>query len=987
MELDFPRSPCSRSNSPPCCSSSVIWSLNNTSSRYGSTPIYPMESSSPSDTNEIHEQSSSIQDLSGVPLPDSSGEINNRMEPEPADSFELSGEYADNECAIFVSASEYNEKKAQIDQLVQKILTMEQQQRQLEENASDTKELCDLKLRLQKLNARLEALGEFLDTLRVREDQQEIKIEDDSELVDQTEQPKWSNLYSGLNRYRQKANHTAAQFYQHKSNIIDSLKTLYEPIHPRPTIDDLEKQPALLLVRLLKHQQSGLKWMQFRERQKICGGILADDMGLGKTISMIALILASEGTKNRKREEKQQALKLKWTQEYNRIYRKKNRKISMFDDEEESGEEEQYEPPENRTSHAKTKKINPFRILDDDDDDNDDRDKAVVEYEQNDQLSKTPDPEFFSSDEEEEHFTNGRYPSANTLVVCPMSVMCQWAHEVASKVAQNAIRVLTFHGPNRRKIGIEAFRSYDLVITSYNLVVIEFRRYGNASPLFAVHWNRVILDEAHIIRNPKTNCCMSVCQLRARCHWALTGTPVQNRGVDVFALLRFLNVPNFQDLQQWKKNLNESMLGHRRLNLIIKPLMLRRTKQKLQASGDMPALPTLKIELICVQLSKTEMAVYQILSAISKKIFTQFLLQREKGNSDLNYYALERTPQFITEQISDERYNEIYERFLKSLGYNPGEKILGIYILVLLLRLRQFCCHPGLMIGMLRGTLAAEDVQNVKGDASDVEGQLKIDVLSELDKFYESASGDDSCDEEDSTRRHGNFKLEVIKDEIKEDYVPWDSSDDLPSAGSFEDQLDTARALKLLNPQNPIFQFIRPSAKLKLIIDKLEEILTGTNDKIIVTSQWVSYLAIIRKRLQDLSWETLDFNGQLTAKEREIVVRDFNANNDKRVLLLSLTAGGVGLNLNVANHMLIVDLHWNPQLERQAQDRIYRYGQTKPTFIYRYMCQDTVEQRIKSLQDCKLEIAKVVLPEEGEEVSRCVGGGLNLAELKKLLEI
>jgi len=206
-----------------------------------------MESSSPSDTTEIHKQSCSIQDQSSVPVPDSSGEINNWMEPEPVDSLELSGgknlehampllltyldlsptEYADNESAIFVSASEYNEKKAQIDQLVQKILTMEQQQRQLEENASETKELCDLKLHLEKLNARLEALGEFLDTLRLREDQQEIKIEDNSELVDHTEQPKWSNLYSGLNRYRQKANHTAAQFYQHKSNIIDSLKVKY----------------------------------------------------------------------------------------------------------------------------------------------------------------------------------------------------------------------------------------------------------------------------------------------------------------------------------------------------------------------------------------------------------------------------------------------------------------------------------------------------------------------------------------------------------------------------------------------------------------------------------------------------------------------------------------------------------------------------------------------------------------------------------------
>ncbi|XP_026834863.1 transcription termination factor 2 [Drosophila erecta] len=857
------------------------------------------------------------------------------------------------------------------------MLTLEEQQRQLEENGSNNKELCELKSHLEKLNARLEALGEFLLTLRVREDQQAIKIEDVSEQVDQTEQPQWSNLYSGLNRYRQKANYTAAQFYQHKSNIIDSLKTLYEPIQPGPTVDDLERQPAFLLVPLLKHQQSGLKWMQFRERQKICGGILADDMGLGKTLSMIALILASEETNSSKREENQRALKLKWTQKY--IHTKKIRKISMFDDEEESGEEEKYEPPEKRVCQANTKKNSQFPILDDED-----IDEEVVEDEKNELVAKRPEQEVFSSDEGEEHFASGRFPSANTLVVCPMNVICQWGQEVTSKVAPNAIRVLTFHGPNRHEIGIEAFRSSDLVITSYNLLVSELTRYGNASPLFAVHWNRVILDEAHIIRNPETSFCSSVCQLRARCHWALTGTPVQNRAVDVFALLRFLNVPNFQDLQQWNRYLNESMLGHRRLNFLIKPLMLRRTKQQLQASGDMPALPSLKVELICVQLSKPEMAVYQILSAISKKIYTRILQQREKGNSDLNYNALERTPQFINEQIFDERHNEIYDRFHMLLGFNPGEKIFSIYTLVLLLRLRQFCCHPGLILGMLSGALTAEDVQSVKVDASDVEGQLKMDVLADLDKFDATAGVEDSCEEEDSTQRVKNFMLEVKKDEIKEENVPWHSGDDLPSDCSSDDLLDSARALELLNPQNPIFQFMRPSAKLQLIINKLEELLTGTNDKIIVTSQWVSYLTIIRKRLQDLSWETLDFNGQLSAKDRELVLQDFNTNNDKRVLLLSLTAGGVGLNLNVANHMLIVDLHWNPQLERQAQDRIYRYGQTKPTFIYRYMCQDTVEQRIKSLQDYKLNIAKVVVPEEGGVVPRCVGGGLNPGELNKL---
>jgi len=407
-------------------------------------------------------------------------------------------------------------------------------------------------------------------------------------------------------------------------------------------------------------------------------------------LSMIALILASQETKNKKREDKQRALKLKWTQEFNRMKTKKVPKFRMFDDEEES-EEEKYEPPEKRLCQDSTKNSSKFRILDGEE-------EAAEREEKVKTPEKATEPDVFSSDEEEEH-VNVRYPSANTLVVCPMSVMCQWAQEVSTKVAPNGLKVLTFHGPNRHEVGIEGFRSYDLIITSYNLLISELKRYGNASLLFAVHWNRVILDEAHIIRNVRTSGCSSVCQLRARCHWALTGTPVQNRAIDVFALLRFLEVPNFRDLQQWKKYLNEGMRGHRRLNFIIKPLMLRRTKKQLQESGDMPALPPLKVELICVQLSEPEMAVYQILSAISKKIFTQFLRQREQGNSDLNYYALERTPQFMEESF-DTKYTEIYHRFLKSLGYNPGAKIKGIVILVLLLRLRQFCCHPGLMLGV-----------------------------------------------------------------------------------------------------------------------------------------------------------------------------------------------------------------------------------------------------------------------------------------------
>lgn len=78
-------------------------------------------------------------------------------------------------------------------------------------------------------------------------------------------------------------------------------------------------------------------------------------------------------------------------------------------------------------------------------------------------------------------------------------------------------------------------------------------------------------------------------------------------------------------------------------------------------------------------------------------------------------------------------------------------------------------------------------------------------------------------------------------------------------------------------------------------------------------------------------------------------------------MLLSLAAGGVGLNLVGANHLFLLDMHWNPQLEAQACDRIYRVGQTKDVVIHRFLCENTVETRIQDLQRKKLELAEGVL--------------------------
>lgn len=293
-------------------------------------------------------------------------------------------EYANDEGAIFLCAAEYAQQKAQVDELVSKVLTAEKRLSQV----TDPEEKNSISERLNTLNKRLETICEFMDTLRVKEEPVEA------------ETPRWANLFSGLNRHRKKSKLSLAAFFQNKTNIINSLKALYEPSEPKPTSEDVAEQPSLLLVTLLKHQKSGLRWMQFRERQKICGGILADDMGLGKTLSMIALVLSSLEAKKKERADKQQALRSKWTQQ---LCLKATKKFNLFDDEENDKEDEKYEPPTKR------------------------------------QLLAPPDDLFDSDDDD--CVENEPYPKAGTLVVCPMSVMCQWAQEVATKVAANALTV------------------------------------------------------------------------------------------------------------------------------------------------------------------------------------------------------------------------------------------------------------------------------------------------------------------------------------------------------------------------------------------------------------------------------------------------------------------------------------------------------------------------------------------------------------------
>ena len=147
-------------------------------------------------------------------------------------------------------------------------------------------------------------------------------------------------------------------------------------------------------------------------------------------------------------------------------------------------------------------------------------------------------------------------------------------------------------------------------------------------------------------------------------------------------------------------------------------------------------------------------------------------------------------------------------------------------------------------------------------------------------------------------------------------------------------------------------------AKLDTLLEQLDEVL-DEGHKVLVFSQFTSFLAILRRRLDEKKtvYEYLD--GRTTDRQARVV--RFQEDPDCRLFLVSLKAGGQGLNLTAADYIYILDPWWNPAVEAQAVDRAHRIGQTRRVFAYRLIARDTVEEKILALQDRKRELAESIV--------------------------
>ncbi|KAF2322446.1 hypothetical protein GH714_017085 [Hevea brasiliensis] len=604
---------------------------------------------------------------------------------------------------------------------------------------------------------------------------------------------------------------------------------------------------GLLSVPLLRHQKIALAWMLQKETRSLhcLGGILADDQGLGKTVSMIALIQMQKSLESKSKSEDQ--------------------------------------------SNHKPEALN----LDDDDENSRPGLVEVKQTGESDDIKSIPEVSTSTRP-----FKRKR-PAAGTLVVCPASILRQWARELDDKVADEAkLTFLVYHGGSRTKDPVE---------------LAKFLRYDP----YAVYKSFYSTIKVPISRN--------------------------------------------------------SLHGYKKLQAVLRAIMLRRTKGTLIDGEPIIKLPPKSIYLKKVDFSAEERAFYTRLEADSRSKFKAYAAA---GTVNQNYAN----------------------------------------ILLMLLRLRQACDHPLLVKGFnsdLFGKVSTEMARRLPND-------MVIDLLKCLATSSAICRACNDPPEDPVVTMCGHvFCYQCLSDYLTGDENTCPAPGCKEQLGSdvvfseatlkscLSDNHDAGAKHPEFDEKSMVLQHEYFSSKIRAVLEILQSHCqvkspspelnrsTGCNGtstaylssstegpmKSIVFSQWTSMLDLVEMSLNQYCIQYRRLDGTMTLTARDRAAKDFSTDPEVTVMLMSLKAGNLGLNMVAACHVILLDLWWNPTTEDQAVDRAHRIGQTRPVTVTRLTIKDTVEDRILALQE---EKRKMVASAFGEDPSGGSATRLTVEDLKYL---
>ena len=582
-----------------------------------------------------------------------------------------------------------------------------------------------------------------------------------------------------------------------------------------------------------------------------------------------------------------------------------------------------------------------------------------------------------------------------TLLVCPLTTISNWEEQIKAHLKPGSLSYYIYHGSNRIK-DAKKLAQYDLVLTTYGSVSSEVaaRKKGRSGPcpLEEIGWFRVVLDEAHMIREQSTLQFKAICRLQANRRWAVTGTPVQNKLDDLAALLAFIRLKPFDEKGKF-------------VQFIVSPFKI----------CDPEIVPKLRVLVDSITLRRLK-------DRIDLPPRTDQIIRLDFTPSERKLYDLfERNAQDKVQVLSANR-----ERMIGGKTY--------IHILQSILRLRLISAHG-------KDLLSESDLELVQG----LTQESAIDLDSDEDDGDKPALVESRAYEAFALMQETNSDVCIacqrkiggpandddnIKEEREEDILGymtacfhllcptcismWD--EDVGNRGSGTCPFCQAsvrlayneiRKSKAEVEHDAHGQKARPGTG-----KKLKEVYTGPHTKTralvedllrfkaesevlpagtpplksVIFSAWTSHLDLIQLALDEAGIRYTRLDGKMSRTARTSAMDAFRDDDSVHAILVSIMAGGLGLNLTAGNNVYVMEPQYNPAAEAQAIDRVHRLGQRRPVRTVRYVMRGSIEEKMLELQDKKIKLANLSM---GTDQDRSRAGAIDKAEAakQKLLDL
>lgn len=491
--------------------------------------------------------------------------------------------------------------------------------------------------------------------------------------------------------------------------------------------------------------------------------------------------------------------------------------------------------------------------------------------------------------------------TSSSLIVCPSSVVGHWMSEIGRFFPDRKVfKPMSLRGTEAQRTSQwnNDMRDCNIVVISYATLRSDIVR------LAKIQWCYCVLDEGHLLKNPKTATARASRRLKSIHRLILTGTPVQNKVFEVWSTFDFL-MPNFLGTQaSFSKEFARPITKGQSIGASASDVATSMEKLKVLHQQVLPFILRREKEQVLKELPpKTITTILCDMSPLQSQLYSKFCSGKAAQKS-----------------------LESLEQAIKSMEKQGGglPSRLGSDVLRSFLYLRLLCTYPALVdSGTERWDVTNNDTIEFSG---------KLLALSELLR---------------------NMGMQSQSDKLT-------AADNDSSLIYCEDDSDMLE-------QDELHQVLQPESYDGEVLS-IEKMQSNKDSKCLIFAQFTRSLDVVEHLLlrpnmtSDDSYVRLD--GKVPLEERARVVDRFNNDDSVKIMLLTTRIGGLGLNLTGADTVIFLEHDWNPHADLQSMDRAHRIGQKRKVHVYRLVTANSIEEKIMKLHEVKLAMSKALVNTE-----------------------